>query len=233
MLGTRKESSASVEWKTNHQKKSFCAFFGKMLWLHCWALSSIVRKQIVMWWWYFTWVPWTWQASGTFDGRQADGQRAWQGVPISWWLCWQAGSQPLAGFVDSPCSLTWHWFTYPIDCLTSCTFLMVEWQNTTCPSIFFWDLSHISKLLNKQSISHAGPKQRSSITGQNFIYIISNHPLICHSIWFYLHHQPNISYFLSRSSYRSSAAMHWDRSLSYLQGHLELEGLLEISFKYH
>ena len=27
--------------------------------------------------------------------------------------------------------------------------------------------------------------------------------------------------------------MHWDRSLSYLQGHLELEGLLEISFKYH
>ena len=67
-----------------------------------------------MWWWYFTWVPWTWQASGTFDGRQADGQRAWQGVPISWWLCWQEGSQPLAAFVDNPCSLTWHSFTYPI-----------------------------------------------------------------------------------------------------------------------
>ena len=137
MLGTRKESSASVEWKTNHQKNLSAPFLEKMLWLHCWELSSIVRKQIVMWWWYFTWVPWTWQASGTFDGRQADGQRAWQGVPISsWWLCWQGGSQPLAGFVDNPCSLTWHSFTYPMDCLTSCTFLIVEWQNTTCPSIF-------------------------------------------------------------------------------------------------
>ena len=72
------EKSRLPQWneKLITKKDLSAPFLEKMLCLHCWELSSIVRKQIVMWWWYFTWVPWTWQASGTFDGRQADGQRA-------------------------------------------------------------------------------------------------------------------------------------------------------------
>ena len=105
-----------------------------MLCLHCWELSSIVRKQIVLVVFHLSSLDVTgerhlWWSTSRWTARLTRGSYLLVTLLTR-------GSQPLAGFVDNPCSLTWHWFTYPMDCLTSCTFLIVEWQNTTCPSIF-------------------------------------------------------------------------------------------------
>ena len=131
------EKSRLPQWneKLITKKNLSAPFYGKLLCLHCWELSSIVRKQIVM-------------VVSHLSSLDVKGERHLWWSTSRWTARLTRGSYLLVTLLTSrlptPCWLCWQpLFThltlvhiYPMDCLTSCTFLIVEWQNTTCPSIF-------------------------------------------------------------------------------------------------